>query len=91
MASAAAERGGTTPFNLLPISSSGARGDHPATTPYRLAAWWCRYLLPEGGVLLDPFAGGGGILAAGLDNGASKVVGIERVEKYVEMAWQRIG
>ena len=48
MASAAAERGGTTPFNLLPISNSGARGDHPATTPYRLAAWWCRYLLARG-------------------------------------------
>ncbi len=90
MASAAAERGGTTPFNLLPVSNSGARGDHPATTPYRLAAWWCRYLLPEGGVLLDPFTGGGTILAAGLDNGASKVVGIERVERYVEMAWERI-
>jgi DNA modification methylase len=91
MASAAAERGGTTPFNLLPISNSGARGDHPATTPYRLAAWWCRYLLPDGGVLLDPFAGGGTILAAGLDCGASRVLGIERVEKYVEMAWERIG
>jgi hypothetical protein len=91
LSSAAVERGGTTPFNLLPISNSGARGDHPASTPYSLAAWWCRYLLPEGGVLLDPFAGGGTILAAGLDCGASKVVGIERVEKYLEMATERIG
>jgi len=55
-----------------------------------LAAWWCRYLLPEGGVLLDPFAGGGTILAAGLDCGASKVVGIEWVERYVEMVWERV-
>ena len=46
--------------------------------------------MPEGGVLLDPFAGGGTILAAGLDCEASKVIGIERVEKYVEMAWERI-
>lgn len=90
MASASAERGGTTPFNLLPVSNSGARGEHPATTPYRLAAWWCRYLLPEDGVLLDPFAGGGTILAAGLDHGASTVIGIEKVERYVEMGWERI-
>lgn len=90
MASAAAERGGTTPFNLLPISNSGARGEHPATTSYRLAAWWCQYLLPEDGVLLDPFAGEATILAAVLDYGASKVLGIEKVERYVAMAWERI-
>jgi DNA modification methylase len=90
MASAAAERGGTTPFNLLPISNSGARGDHPATTSYRLASWWCQYLLPKDGVLLDPFSGEATILAAGLDCGASKVLGIEKVERYVEMAWERI-
>jgi DNA modification methylase len=93
MAGAAAERGGTTPFNLLPISNGGQsvpRGDHPATTPYSLAAWWCRYILPEGGVLLDPFAGSGTVLAAGLDSGASQIVGIEKVEPYVATAWERI-
>jgi hypothetical protein len=31
--------------------------DHPATMPYRLTAWSCRYLPPDGGVLLDPSAG----------------------------------
>ena len=46
---------------------------------------------PEAGVLLDPFAGGGTILAAGLDCGASKAMGIEQVEKYVEMTRERIG
>lgn len=90
MATVAAERGGTTPFNLLPISNSGARGIHPAATSYRLAAWWCRYLLPENGMLLDPFAGEATILSAGLDCGASRVLGIEKVERYVEMAWERI-
>ena len=43
---AADERGGTTPFNLLPIPTGGqpAGGEHhPAITPYDLAAWWCRY------------------------------------------------
>jgi hypothetical protein len=29
-------------------------------------------------------------LAAGLDHGASKVIGVEWVEWYLEMAWERI-
>lgn len=91
MAGAAAERGGTTPFNLMPISNGGQpRGDHPATTPKQLAEFWSRYLLPENGVLLDCFSGGGGILAAGLDHGASRVIGIEQEERYIDLAWDRI-
>ena len=67
-----------------------ASGDHPATTPYDLAAWWCRYLLPPGGVLVDAFCGSGTMLQAGLDCGASKVIGIEKERKYVETARRRI-
>ncbi len=79
MAGAAAERGGTTPFNLMPISNGGQpRGDHPSTTPQQLADLWCRYILPENGVLLDCFVGSGGMLAAGLDHRASTVLGIEK-------------
>jgi hypothetical protein len=66
------ERAGTTPFNLLPVAAggtSGANSGHPATTPYDVAAWWGKYLLPEGGVLLDCFCGSGTMLAAGLDYG----------------------
>jgi len=94
IAKAADERGGTTPFNLLPIPTGGTPGGHeghPAITPYDVAGWWCRYILPQGGVLLDPFAGSGTMLLAGLDEGASKVVGIEREKKYLEIARRRIG
>lgn len=80
-------------MNLLPISTGGQPGGregHPAATPYELAAWWTKYLLPPGGVLLDPFAGSGTMLQAGLDHGASKVIGIEREKKYVEIAKRRI-
>jgi len=91
MAGAAAERGGTTPFNLMPISNGGqSRGDHPSTTPKQLGDFWCRYILPPGGVLLDCFSGIGGILAAGLHHGASKVIGIEQEERYIETAWKRL-
>ena len=81
IAKAADERGGTTPFNCLPIPVGGGgpgSGGHPAVTPYEVASWWCRYILPQSGVLLDPFCGSGTMLLAGLNHGASKVVGIER-------------
>jgi len=90
---AADERAGTTPFNLLPIAAGGSAkqpNGHPATTPYDVAAWWVKYLLPQGGVLLDCFAGSGTMLCAGLDFGASKVIGIEQQEKYIGIAEKRI-
>ena len=90
---AADERGGTTPYNCLPIATGGQPGGsehHPAATPYDVAAWWCKYILPSGGVLLDCFAGSGTMLAAGLDNGASSVIGIERDKKYLGIARRRV-
>jgi DNA modification methylase len=89
---AADDRNGTTPFNLIPLSASGqpTNGGHPAVTPHDLAAWWCRYILPSNGVLLDPFCGSGTMLMAGLDYGASRVIGIEKEKKYLAIAKRRI-
>ena len=89
---AAVERGGTTPFNLIPLSVSAQSdsGGHPAATPYDIAAWWCKYILPPDGVVLDPFCGSGTMLAAALDNGASKVIGIEKEKQYLKTAERRI-
>jgi len=87
------ERGGTTPFNWLPVAAGGisaTSNGRPATTPYDLPAWWVKYLLPQGGVLLDCFAGSGTMLAAGLDFGASQVIGIEQHKKYTKIAVKRI-
>jgi DNA modification methylase len=91
-AQTSALRGGSVPFNLLPIANSNTSGtgDHPASTPYDLAAWWCKYIVPPKGVLLDCFCGSAGILAAGLDHGASKVIGIEKEKKYLATAKKRI-
>jgi DNA modification methylase len=93
IAEAADERGGTTPFNLLPVpvgSQPGGAEGHPSTTPYDVAAWWCRYLLPRGGVLIDPFCGSGTMLMAGLDHGASRVIGIDREARYLAIARRRV-
>lgn len=73
-AAAAEERGGVTPFNLIPIANTassrgaGAEG-HGAGTPYDLAAWWIRYICPPGGVALDPFGGAGTMAEAARDQG----------------------
>jgi DNA modification methylase len=86
-------RGGATPFNVLTISAahgSPASVDHPAVLPLAVADWWVRYLLPAGGVLLDPFAGTGTTLEAGLAHGASRVIGIEKMAKYRKQCERRL-
>jgi DNA modification methylase len=93
IAETAEERGGSTPFNLIPVAAGGSAAadiKHPASTPYDVAAWWVKYLLPEKGVLLDCFAGSGTMLDAGLDFGASQVIGIEEHKKYIKIAEKRI-
>lgn len=97
----AAERGGVTPFNLLPFTntdsanSAGSFG-HGAGTPYNLAAWWVRYLCPPGGVVCDPCGGAMTMGAAALNQGrrflgAEKephhyASGVSRLEACVEGA-----
>ncbi len=91
---ACVERGGVTPFNVLPIgntnsgSSAGTYG-HGAGTPLPLARWWTRYICPPGGVVLDPFFGAGTMGVAAVEEGRS-CIGIERVPEYVEIAKKRI-
>jgi DNA modification methylase len=89
----AVERGGSTPPNLLSIPVGGGSpgaGGHPAATPLAGAEWWCRYLLPAGGTLLDPFCGSGTTLVAGLTHGAGRVFGVEKEERYLRTARLRL-
>ena len=68
------ERGGSTPFNLWPLSNtnstmSGGASGHGAATPYDLADRWTRYICKPKGIVLDPFGGSGTMGAAALRNG----------------------
>lgn len=87
-------RGGSTPFNLLPIantnsvSSAGANG-HGAGTPYELVHWWIRYLCPPKGIVLEPFAGSGTTCLAARDLGC-QFLACEKEQKYVDIARQRL-
>lgn len=91
---AASRRGGTTPFNVLPMGN-GSRYDmagmhgHGAGTPINLCDWWTRYICPPGGTLCDPFMGSGTTGLSALKYGCS-YVGIEKMAKYYAMAERRI-
>jgi site-specific DNA-methyltransferase (adenine-specific) len=96
MATIVDERGGVTPFNVLPLSnansttSGGAHG-HGAATPLALAEWWVRYITPsgEGSVVLDPFCGSGTMGLAARKHG-SHFIGIEKMPGYLEIAEARL-
>jgi ParB family chromosome partitioning protein len=57
---------------------------------YRQAAKVVANGTPPQGVLLDCFCGSGTMLCAGLDFGASQVIGIERQKKYIKIAQKRV-
>jgi site-specific DNA-methyltransferase (adenine-specific) len=89
----ALERGGSVPPNCLIVAKGGGSPgseDHPAVTPMALCEWLVGYLLPEKGVALDPYCGSGSTLIAALDRGASKVIGIDRERKYLDIARRRV-
>jgi DNA modification methylase len=87
----AKERGGVTPFNVLPLSTDSCAGvcGHSAGTPLALADWWTRYIVPPGGVVLDPFCGSGTMGITALQNGCN-FIGMEKETKYCEIAEQRL-
>jgi DNA modification methylase len=90
----AIERGGTTPFNCLPIpnaTSNGSAGDfgHGAGTPRDLMDWWVRYISPVGGLVCDPFVGSGTTALAALKRGRS-FIGGDKMPEYVATARNRV-
>lgn len=95
MACAADERGGVTPFNVLPIAntnstdSAGSHG-HGAGTPAPLANWWIRYLTRPGDFVADPFAGSGTMGVEALRLGRS-FLGIEKHRPHYRRLSRRIG
>lgn len=87
-------RGGVTPFNILPIGTDAARmADkgiiHGAGTPLKLADWWVRYIVPKGGIVIDPFMGSGTMAIAAIKNHCH-FFGCDTVREYVNCANERI-
>lgn len=61
---------------------------HPSQKPIEVMRW-CLNMTPGLGVVLDPFMGSGTTLRAAKDLGRS-AVGVERVERYCEVAAARM-
>jgi len=85
--------GGADPGNVVsvPQTYNQHRGvAHTAAMPEGLAEFFIKAMSPEGGVVLDPFAGGGTttVVARRLGRRAG---GFEIHEQYVEEAHRRIG
>jgi site-specific DNA-methyltransferase (adenine-specific) len=64
--------------------------DHPAMFPVALADQLIRTFSQEGDLVLDPFCGSGQTLLAAKNCGR-RFLGIDREERYVEIALERLG
>jgi hypothetical protein len=87
-------RGGVTPFNVLPFGVSGQsdgahKYGHGAGTPFALCDWWTRYIVPPGGVVLDPFMGSGTTGISAVKRGHD-YIGVEKMSEYHAIAERRI-
>lgn len=83
------------PFIYMPKASrsernaDGVANTHACVKPLQLMRRLVRLVTPEGGLVLDPFAGSGSTLVAAVLEGMN-FLGIEREEEYVKIAEARI-
>lgn len=70
-------------------SERGAFNDHPTVKPITLMSYLVRLITPPKGIVLDPFMGSGSTALACIQDGFH-FIGIEREEKYFDIACKRI-
>ena len=73
----------------VPITVTN-KNNHPTVKPTDLMAWLVRLVTPEGGTVLDPFAGSGSTLVAAKREGFN-FVGIELEDEYIPIIEARTG
>lgn len=71
------------------FTTSPARNNHPTVKPIALMRYLVRLVTPQGGLVLDPFAGSGTTGCAAVLEGR-RFVGIERERRFVEIGWKRM-
>ena len=84
--------GGASRFFYCAKASRKERGEgnnHPTVKPIKLMEYLITLITPPNGIVLDPFIGSGTTAIAALNTGRF-FIGIEKEEKYVEIARKRI-
>jgi DNA modification methylase len=83
------------PRRAVPLYSGKSRparvrqNTHPTVKPLALMRWLVRLAVPEGGLVLDPFAGSGTTGIAAMLEGR-RFVGVEREGEFVDVACARL-
>ena len=67
----------------------GSKIQHPTVKPLALLEWLVELITPEGGLILDPFAGTGTTLQAATNKGFHSI-GIEADTDYVQLIHKRL-
>ena len=67
----------------------GSKIQHPTVKPLKLMEWLVTLITPEGGTILDPFAGTGTTLQAATNKGFHPI-GIEADTDYIQLIHQRM-
>ncbi|WP_018503105.1 DNA-methyltransferase [Parafrankia discariae] len=75
--------------SVIPAKSLRGKALHPTEKPREILAPLIRYSCPPGRVVLDPFAGSGSTLLVAAALGR-RAIGIERDERYAEIAARRL-
>lgn len=87
-----ADTGTAARFFYTAKASKSERGEgntHPTVKPLALMRWMVRLVTPEGGRVLDPFAGSGSTLVAALLEGRESV-GVELDAEHCEIIKRRL-
>lgn len=78
---------GRAPVRERPVAADGTK--HQTVKPLSVMRWLVALITPEGGLVLDPFAGSGTTLEAALLTGRDSI-GFESHEPFIELIEQRI-
>ena len=71
------------------VREDGTKVQHPTVKPLKLMEWLVTLITPEGGTVLDPFAGTGTTLQAATNKGFHPI-GIEADTDYIQLIHKRL-